>query len=83
MLESADLASLTVGDALVCEGCTTELELLSLNPPVLARLGQLVDCPHCHKSLTLDPETLHSELVECPHCEQHFVALLEHQSAPS
>jgi uncharacterized protein YbaR (Trm112 family) len=83
MLEAADLASLMVGDALVCEGCTTEVEVLSLNPPALARLGHLVDCPHCHKAITLDPETRSNERVECPHCEKSFTATLASQTSPS
>jgi DNA-directed RNA polymerase subunit RPC12/RpoP len=74
LLEPADLNTLGIGDALICEGCNAELELISTDPHEFRLLGIIGRCGCCQHEVSFDPDIVVGEQMQCPHCDQYFAS---------
>lgn len=83
-LSEADRESLKVGDIIVCDSCSAEMEVIrndSNEEFELVLLGAITVCPACGKEFDVTDEMLATaplvesadghivSLVNCPHCQ--------------
>jgi lysine biosynthesis protein LysW len=71
-LTQEDLATLEVGNILVCESCEAEIEVTSVDPPEFELLGPFVECPSCGQEIELDDDVEDGMQVQCPNCGTNF-----------
>ncbi|WP_420595827.1 hypothetical protein [Deinococcus sp.] len=93
-LSDDDRAELQVGDAIVCENCNAEMEVLRNSGQEfdVELLGILTTCPNCAEEFDVTEEmlaaapTLRSDtgedasLVRCPHCQASVELSFEEQA---
>ena len=71
-LSSSDWAEFQLGDVLVCDACDAELEVVSLDPPDFAPLGDHTVCPKCSTQFELSDTDLERGRATCPNCAYSF-----------
>lgn len=93
-LTDEDRAELQVGDAIVCENCNAEMEVVSNDAHdfEVELLGILTTCPNCDTEFDVTEEmlvaapTIRSQqgeevsLVRCPHCQAGVELSFEEQA---
>ncbi len=92
-LTGEDRAELEVGDAIVCENCNAEMEVVRNEGQdfEVELLGILTLCPNCHQEFDVTEEMLaaaptvqgeggeETSLVRCPHCQAGVELSFEEQ----
>ena len=93
-LSDDDRAELDVGDAIVCENCNAEMEVIRNSGQEfdVELLGILTTCPNCDQEFDVTEEMLASaptlsgengeevSLVHCPHCQARVELSFEEQA---
>ncbi|AWN23265.1 hypothetical protein DKM44_08525 [Deinococcus irradiatisoli] len=93
-LTDEDRGELEVGDAIVCENCNAEMEVVRNENQdfEVELLGILTTCPNCDQEFDVTEEMLaaaptvqsaggeEASLVRCPHCQAGVELLFEEQT---
>ncbi len=92
-LSDEDRAELEIGDAIVCENCNAEMEVIrnAGEDFEVELLGILTTCPNCDQEFDVTEEMLSAaptvqsgdgeevSLVRCPHCQAGVELSFEEQ----